>query len=336
MNYVVIIKDGSGNIFWPAWNLNLIGSIDPTQGYQIRMTVQEYLDITGTPADPATTIMNIPSGWSIMGYLHSTSANLETMLNPILSSITILKDGNGSIYWPAYGLNLIGNLNPGEGYQINLTQAEQFYYPALINSNQKNSIHIPQSAHYGQAQNTGSNMSLCIPLSAWDKIPDYGSEIGIFTQDGILVGSSIFENNNIGIAIWGDDEYSLIKDGLSNKEEFIIKLYNESETTIRISSWLQGNDFFAKDKMSVASKVITTGNNFSGIIEAFPIPASDKVSISFQVANDDLVAIELYNSLGKMIELYKKLHDGFGTPKFKDNYFDVMKELLKLRALSQK
>ncbi len=43
--------------------------------------------------------------------------------------------------------------------------------------------------------------------------------------------------------------------------------------------------------------------------------------------------VKIYN---KLFALYKKLHDGFGTPKFKANYFDVMKELLKLRALSQK
>jgi L-ribulokinase len=34
----------------------------------------------------------------------------------------------------------------------------------------------------------------------------------------------------------------------------------------------------------------------------------------------------------QLFELYKRLHDGFGTPKYKDNYFDVMKELLQIRA----
>ena len=43
--------------------------------------------------------------------------------------------------------------------------------------------------------------------------------------------------------------------------------------------------------------------------------------------------IKIYN---KLYALYKKLHDGFGTPKFKANYFDVMKELLKIRTTAHK
>ncbi len=35
----------------------------------------------------------------------------------------------------------------------------------------------------------------------------------------------------------------------------------------------------------------------------------------------------------RLYVLYKMLHDGFGTPKFKANYFDVMKELLAIRGL---
>ncbi len=43
--------------------------------------------------------------------------------------------------------------------------------------------------------------------------------------------------------------------------------------------------------------------------------------------------VKIYN---KLYALYKKLHDGFGTPKFKANYFDVMKELLEIRAEAHK
>jgi len=43
--------------------------------------------------------------------------------------------------------------------------------------------------------------------------------------------------------------------------------------------------------------------------------------------------VKVYNQL---YALYKKLHDGFGTPKYKANYFDVMKELLKIREKAHK
>ena len=43
--------------------------------------------------------------------------------------------------------------------------------------------------------------------------------------------------------------------------------------------------------------------------------------------------VEVYN---KLYTLYQKLHDGFGTRKFKANYFDIMKKLLDIRAAAQK
>ncbi len=320
LNHVVIIKDGYGNIFWPQFNINIIGDIDPTQGYQIRMLVQEYLDVTGVAANPATTVMNIPSGWSIMGYLHSVPANLELMLNPILPYITIVKDGNGFIYWPAYGLNFIGDLKPGEGYQINMSQAQQFYYPLATNSNQKQSINIPESLHFGKAQNTGVNMSICIPLTAWDELPQYGSEVGFFTNDGILVGSTVFENRNIALSVWGNDKYSADKNGLYNDEAFSIKLFNESEEELFISSWLQGDEYFDANKISIAEKIINK-NDFNGILEIYPNPASDKVSVSFKISNDDDIVIELYNAIGERIEVLPKQHylSGSHTIELKTN-----------------
>ena len=31
-------------------------------------------------------------------------------MNPIVNDLAILKDQNGSVYWPSFGLNSIGNM----------------------------------------------------------------------------------------------------------------------------------------------------------------------------------------------------------------------------------
>ena len=43
-------------------------------------------------------------------------------LIPILEYVIILKDNNGSVVLPEYDFNGIGNLIPGYGYQLKLTQ----------------------------------------------------------------------------------------------------------------------------------------------------------------------------------------------------------------------
>ena len=34
------------------------------------------------------------------------------MMNSVYDNLTILKDEEGNVYWPMFGLNSIGNMNP--------------------------------------------------------------------------------------------------------------------------------------------------------------------------------------------------------------------------------
>ena len=38
-----------------------------------------------------------------MGYLHVTEYNAADMMAPVVDQLTILKDENGSVYWPMFG-----------------------------------------------------------------------------------------------------------------------------------------------------------------------------------------------------------------------------------------
>ena len=52
------------------------------------------------------------------------------ILTTISSNITMVKNSNGLVYWPIYGINNLGNMNPGEGYQIKMLAADTLLYPA--------------------------------------------------------------------------------------------------------------------------------------------------------------------------------------------------------------
>lgn len=130
-SHVIILKDGDGSVYWPLWNLNLIGDLDPTEGYQLKMSAAQVLEIYGVAVNPTTTLMNCPAGWSILSYLHPYPANILLMLSPIYSSIIIVKDGAGHLLWPLWEINEIGTMHPGKGYQILLSNPQNFTYPAL-------------------------------------------------------------------------------------------------------------------------------------------------------------------------------------------------------------
>lgn len=127
---LIILKNGNGMVFWPNFNLNMIGNHVIGEGYQYKMIVADTLFVTGTPVFPQYTTFDIPSNWSIIGYLRNVPGLTTDMMASIVSNIIIMKDENGLVFWPAFSLNAIGNMKPGKGYQVKMANPASFYYPA--------------------------------------------------------------------------------------------------------------------------------------------------------------------------------------------------------------
>ena len=78
-------------------------------------SLQQALDTWNTSID-------ISSGWNMFGYGCPTSINLAEGLSNHTDKITIVKDNNGNVYMPEFEFNGIGDLTPGYGYQIKVTE----------------------------------------------------------------------------------------------------------------------------------------------------------------------------------------------------------------------
>ena len=53
------------------------------------------------------------------------------MMESIADNLIIVKDQDGSVYWPSYNLNSIGNMLPGKGYQIKMINPDTLIYPDI-------------------------------------------------------------------------------------------------------------------------------------------------------------------------------------------------------------
>ncbi len=127
---LALIKNYLGDMYWPQWGVNTIGNWVVGQAYQIKLNSAQILTIEGTPLVPEETILTIPSGWSLLGYLRQSSIGIDQALSPIVSNLSIVKNSAGQSYWPVFQVNTIGLMNPGEGYQILMNSNQSFTYPA--------------------------------------------------------------------------------------------------------------------------------------------------------------------------------------------------------------
>ncbi|MCX6258507.1 MAG: PKD domain-containing protein [Bacteroidia bacterium] len=130
LSNIIIIKDGSGNVYWPQYGINNIGNFVIGKGYQIKTSAACSLTVSGSPVVPESTPVQIIQGWSIIGYLRMNQGNVETIMNPVINNVLIVKNGAGHVYWPYYGLDNLIHMNPGEGFQVYATATCTLVYPA--------------------------------------------------------------------------------------------------------------------------------------------------------------------------------------------------------------
>ena len=117
---------------------------------------------------------------------------------------------------------------------------------------------------FARPVNTGVNHTLLILGSAWEVSPELGDEIAVYDSEKNMVASVAWipeQEGHSGLAIWGDDETTSEKEGMTKGEAFSIVLFDKSEdkmTALKINRWEQGDNVFAKDGVSVVGSITTT------------------------------------------------------------------------------
>ena len=257
----IIVKNWEGSVYWPALGINTIGDIVNGEGYQIKSTDSTTLEISGYNLVPYDYPINIPEGWFMISYLNQTSEDASVVMSPIVDDLTILKNWSGSVYWPALGINTLGFMNPGEGYQTKTTASTTLVYPYVEEGRWALGNESFVSLTYDKPINTGNNMTLGILNDSWLVSPDLGDEIVVFNSDGLVVGNAPYTEGNMAITLWGDDLLTKEKDGLSLGEKLDIRLWRNSigvEEIIDVHNWKEGEGYYSTNGISIIGSITTS------------------------------------------------------------------------------
>jgi hypothetical protein len=98
------------------WNEVDDGAIIFNEAVESLSSLQQALNTWNTTID-------LSAGWNMFGYGCPTSIDLVQGLSSHTELIAMVKDNNGSAYIPEFDFNGIGDLTPGFGYQIKVTEA---------------------------------------------------------------------------------------------------------------------------------------------------------------------------------------------------------------------
>ena len=222
----------------------------------------------------------------MISYLLPAAGSTVNACANIASHITILKNTEGKVYWPAFGINNITAMQPGEGYYLYMNAADTLKYPATAKVRELApvSINIPQ--HFNPPASTGSNASLLFNKVSFNNrvVPD-NSEVGVFDNSGILVGSGTVVNGAAVCTVWGDDPITPVKDGCAAGENLTCKLWmNTTEYPLTFtgtpSSAVYSDNGIVTGSLSAQMLSGITGFSFT---EAYPNPFTKNIRLSFNV-----------------------------------------------------
>jgi hypothetical protein len=308
VNNLTIVKDESGQVYWPMFGLNSIGELTDGKGYQAKMMADDVLVLEGNLV-PFDLPLNLTEGWGIMGFLHPNEEGYPAsdMMAPVVDQLTILKDESGSVYWPMFGLNSIGNMIRDKGYQVKMMSDVVFSYPSGGRFGFSDITIVEKPVYYETAYNTGNNMTIGLPLTSWEVMPAIDDEIAAYDESGRLIGSTSFNGENIALTVWGDDLTTTAKDGLAIGEKVTFKLWNSdmnTESTLVVTKWDAGSDAYTIDGISIASNIVVSGATSSDAYKLYqniPNPFNGTTTVKFYIPESVEVTIGVYNMLGEHV-----------------------------------
>jgi hypothetical protein len=130
LSNLVMVENGSGQIYWPAQGINDIGTIHSGQAYQVFTTGLGTLRVDGTPIVVASAHVALTTGWNMLAYMPTENLPVTVALESIIPQIKLVKNNAGEIYWPAYGIDDIGTMYVGQGYMMNMKTTTTLTYPS--------------------------------------------------------------------------------------------------------------------------------------------------------------------------------------------------------------
>ena len=320
-------------LYVPNISFNTFPDWDVTQGYQVKVFDADTVVINGNGVvDVNTNSIPLNTGWNIIAYWLNGEAEPLTVFAPLAPDVIQVKNLYGVVS-PAVPFDGMGNMEKTQGYQVKMAAPGALIYdnndilPRVSGGTNDqlsvgpNGKAIPQ--HFIRKDAPHFNNAAFIILDPQNSDLHYGDEIGIFandgSQDGILIGSMVYQNDNTGGLVYGNDEAIEGKTGIAIGEEYIIKLWDKALNQERIINtneleFVHGNNKFEKDDLVIVNfKSAQANSTTTGIedittikeatINAMPNPTSGEIVFDLQMPTaQEGVSIQIFSIDGKLME----------------------------------
>ncbi len=315
----ILVKTLSGRVYMPTMGISDSIVLQTGVGYQMYSYAPDTVRTAGSAIPAFATPITLLQGWNLLGYLPQTDLPIAAALSGIAAQIMMVKDNDGDIYWPSFGVEEMDSLVVGQGYFVYLTDSATLTYAdsgvAKLAARAGGMLRLPKSRHYPKHANTGDNASVLVTRVSFGSgaAPD-SCEIGAWDESGRLVGSGAVIHGIAAFPVWGTNRLTGQKDGLGNAEKIAFTLWINGKQYPAVFKTSGGADARYLPQGIIMGTVAVPEGAAIGAFDlagAYPNPFKGSVRIAFDVPpingqSQQAVEIDVYDLKGSLVKQLAK------------------------------
>ena len=291
---LILMKNGQGRFYNPAFNFNNIPGWRVNEGYMVNVDGDAEMTISGIPVN-ADTPLPLAEGWQIVSYYPRQGIDAIVAFTGVVEVLLMAKDAAGRFYNPEFNFSNMGDLQPGQGYLVNVSEAVELVYTLDDELASTPPDNFDQPHFLPIHANTGENMSMLVLSNNLE------GEIGIYS-DGNLVGSGVIQDGRCGIAVWGDDQTTPEVDGaVENRPLEFIFADEHGTRQAQIDFIIGSGQYFVDDFQAVRLDEVELMPDEFGIVSAYPNPFNNRTVIQYNLPEACNLKIKVINVLGESV-----------------------------------
>jgi hypothetical protein len=307
---IILLKNGDGQFYAPAWGFNSIPYWNLTEGYQMNMSEAFDYGIEGTPIPAGA---DIPLGplWNLVAYFPmydlDASAPDFYVLSSIIENVFIAKDVDGLFLSPRFRFSNMRDWTEGQGYQVKIEGEEDVIlnYPEPMEEMAFAKHGADLEGHWIAPVSTSENMSVLVSSITGIELGE-GDQVAAYSATGSLIGAGSIIEGRAGLAVWGDDKSTKSVEGALEGDAFALKLWDaDQQIVVDLEASLVHNgtglvyETNAFTVLDVNVAVAIPEDYY--LSQNYPNPFNSTTRIDFGMPETGDVSVRLYDVTGRLV-----------------------------------